>query len=210
MLLGSRNEIADAPRKWFIIGNCCSQPVICYWRMFAYFLAWPLEVYSKLHILVDFNTILVSLCYTLHTNCLDSSALHAIDSRFLTPPSSERARFFLCGFHWRWVIQNGLRWCTVNGFDQPGNQDGCHTPKAGMNNLGRSFYARQQRKSSNQIGIVVVEEHHGTHVHTVRCQRESQIKDGRQKKWNHAISHLLYKINKIPKTSPTFWGPATR
>ena len=38
-----------------------------------------------------------------------------------------------------------------------------------------------QTEIANQTGIFVVEDHNGTDVNTVRCRRESQIKDGRQK-----------------------------
>ena len=77
-----------------------------------------------------------------------------------------------------------------------------------MKNLGLSFYTKQQRKYQNQTGIFVVEEHNGTHVHTVQCWRESQIEDSRLKPEveikQRNISDSIQDINDISKVPPTF------
>jgi len=58
----------------------------------------------------------------------------------------------------------------------------------------------------------MVEEHNGTHVENVRCRRESQIKDGRQKpevkmkQRNISASIQDIDINEVPKVTPTFLG----
>ena len=67
---------------------------------------------------------------------------------------------------------------TVDDCIRTGNQDGGHKPVAGMNSLRLGFHTRYQWESRYQTGIFVVEEHNGTDVNTVQCQRESQIKNG--------------------------------
>jgi len=53
----------------------------------------------------------------------------------------------------------------------------------------------QGTKSQNQTGIFVAEDYNGTNVENVRCWRELEIKDGRQKPEvemkNNAISQHL-------------------
>jgi len=79
-----------------------------------------------------------------------------------------------------------------------------------MKNLGVGFLTRCEQESQNQTSISVIEEHNKTNVKTVRCQRQSQIKDGCKKPEvemkQRNISASIQYINEIPMATFTFMG----